>query len=115
MRNKKSTAQKMKFSIIDFFGKRDQIRNFLRIWSYLLRKFLMENFTFCAVKFGKNKIMTTKKPSYLLMNNVDEIQFCINSIIILFYSFCFINSNNSCCVIMPAFVIGATILFGKVK
>ena len=34
---------------------------------------------------------------------------------ILFYSFCFINSNNSCCVIMPAFVIGATILFGKVK
>ena len=78
MRNKKSTAQKMKFSIMDFFGKRDQIRNFLRIWSYLLRKFLMENFTFCAVKFGKNKIMTTKKPSYLLMNNVDEIQFCIN-------------------------------------
>ena len=34
------TAQKMKFSIKDFF---------LRIWSHLLKKFLMENFIFCAV------------------------------------------------------------------
>ena len=39
----------MKFSIKDFSSKRDQIRNFLRIWSHLLEKFLMENFIFCAV------------------------------------------------------------------
>ena len=39
----------MKFSIKDFFSKRDQIRSFLRIWSYLLKKFLMQNFIFCAV------------------------------------------------------------------
>ena len=39
----------MKFSIQDFFGKSDQIRSFLRIWSYLLKKSLMENFIFCAV------------------------------------------------------------------
>ena len=39
----------MKFSIKDFFGKCDQIRNFLRIWSDLLKKSLMENFLFCAV------------------------------------------------------------------
>ena len=39
----------MKFSIRDFFSKCDQIRSFLRIWSHLLKKSLMENFTFCAV------------------------------------------------------------------
>ena len=43
------TAQKMKFSIKDFFSKCDQIRRKLRIWSHLPKKFLMENFIFCAV------------------------------------------------------------------
>ena len=45
------TAQKMKFSIKDFFSKCDQIRSFLRIWSHLLKKSLIENFIFCAVGF----------------------------------------------------------------
>ena len=45
-----NTAQKMKFFIKDFFSKCDQIRNFLRIWSHLLRKSLMENFIFCGLK-----------------------------------------------------------------
>ena len=40
------TAQKMKFFIEDFFSKCDQIRSFLRIWSHLLKKSLMENFSF---------------------------------------------------------------------
>ena len=40
----------MKFSIKDFSSKCDQIRNFLRIWSHLQEKSLMENFVFCAVK-----------------------------------------------------------------
>ena len=40
----------MKFSIKDFFSKCDQIRRELRIWSHLLKKSLMENFFFCAVK-----------------------------------------------------------------
>ena len=44
------TAQKMRFSIKDFFSKCDHIRSFLRIWSHLLKKALMENFIFCAVK-----------------------------------------------------------------
>ena len=39
----------MKFSIKDFFSKCDQIRSFLRTWSHLQKKFLMENFIFCAV------------------------------------------------------------------
>ena len=51
-----STAQKMKFSVKDFFSKYDQIRSFLRIWSQLLKKSLMENFIFCAVIANKKKI-----------------------------------------------------------
>ena len=43
------TAQKMKFSIKNFFSKCDQIRSFLRICSPLLKNSLMENFIFCAV------------------------------------------------------------------
>ena len=44
------TAQEMKFSMKDFFSKRNQIRSFLRIWSHLLKKSLMEIFIFCAVQ-----------------------------------------------------------------
>ena len=43
------TAQKMKFSIKDFFSKCDQILSFLRFWLHLLKNSLMENFIFCAV------------------------------------------------------------------
>ena len=43
------TAQKVKFSMKDYLSKCDQIRSFLRIWSHLLKKSLMENFTFCSV------------------------------------------------------------------
>ena len=42
-------AQKMKFSIKDFFSNCGQIRSFLQIWSPLLKKSLMENFIFYAV------------------------------------------------------------------
>ena len=34
------TAQKIKFSIKDFFSKYDQIRTKLRLWSHLLKKIL---------------------------------------------------------------------------
>ena len=44
-----SIAEKMKFSIKDFFSKCDQIRSFQRIWSHLLKKSLMENLIFYAV------------------------------------------------------------------
>ena len=42
------TAQKLKFCIKIFFCKCDQIRSFLRIWSHLLMKSLLENLIFCA-------------------------------------------------------------------
>ena len=44
------TVQKMKFSVKDFLSKCDQIRRNLRIWSHLLKKSLMENFIFYAVR-----------------------------------------------------------------
>ena len=40
------SAQKMKFSIKDFFSNWDQIRMRLRIWSHLLKKSLIVNFIF---------------------------------------------------------------------
>ena len=40
------TAQKMKFFVKDFFGKCNQIRRKLQVWSYLLKKSLIENFIF---------------------------------------------------------------------
>ena len=43
------TAQKLSFSIKDFFSKSDQILRKLRIWSHLLKKSLMEKFIFCAL------------------------------------------------------------------
>ena len=39
----------MKLSIKGFYSKCDQIRRKLRIWPHLPKKFLMENFIFCAV------------------------------------------------------------------
>ena len=35
---------------MDFFSKCDQIPRNLRIWSHLLKKSVMENYIFCAVK-----------------------------------------------------------------
>ena len=46
----------MKFSIKDFFSKCDQIRRKLRIWSHLLKKFLMENFISLAVYNLRNNV-----------------------------------------------------------
>ena len=43
------TAQKIKFSFKDFFSKCDKNRNFLRIWSHLLKTSVMENLTFSGM------------------------------------------------------------------
>ena len=51
------TGQKMKFSSKDFFSKCDQIRRKLQIWSNLLKKSLMENFIFYAVKTTKFELI----------------------------------------------------------
>ena len=62
----------MKFSIKDFFGKYDQIRSFLRIWSHLLKKSLMENFIFCAVIQGNSDLVIGNSPlryEYIMIGN----------------------------------------------
>ena len=46
----------MNFPIKYFFSKCDQIRGKLLIWSHLLKKSLMENFIFCAVQKGFQKL-----------------------------------------------------------
>ena len=46
---RRGTAQKIKFPIKDYFCKYDQIFRKPRIWSHLLKKFLTEHFSFCAV------------------------------------------------------------------
>ena len=43
------TAQKMEFFVTDFSSKCHQILRKLRIWSHLLKKFVIETFIFCAV------------------------------------------------------------------
>ena len=45
-----STAQKIEFSIENFFSECDQIVMKLRIWSHFLKKSLMENSIFCVVQ-----------------------------------------------------------------
>ena len=60
----KKTAQEMKFFIKGFFSNCDEIRSFLQIWSDLLKKSLMENFIFCAVKL--------KYLGFLLYNYIPE-------------------------------------------
>ena len=62
------TAQKMMFSIKDFFNKCDQIRSFLRIWSHLLKKSLMENFIFCAV------FIAFVVPKFAMVWHIDSVE-----------------------------------------
>ena len=64
-----NNAQKMKFSIKDLFSKCDQICSFLRIWSDLLKKSLIENFIFVQwMQFFHWKFLsgiTLKNPFFL--------------------------------------------------
>ena len=71
--------QKMKFSIRDFFSECDQIRNFLQIWSHLLKKYLMEKF--CALYL---KCLFLQKRVYLLVTRLFLSQ---NTLVITLYQF----------------------------
>ena len=47
----------MKFFMKDFFSKCDQIRRKLRVWSHLLKKFLMKNFmSYECIKYHINSL-----------------------------------------------------------
>ena len=64
-------AQKMKFSVNNFFSKYDQIRKKLRILSHLMKKSLIENFIFCAVFFVPK---STHKNIYCLCHLISSAQ-----------------------------------------
>ena len=70
------TAQKVKFSIKDFFSKCDQIRRKLRIWSHLLKKSLLKNFIFCAVRnlcnmcLGDDDLISSPLVSFFDASNI---------------------------------------------
>ena len=69
-------VQKMKLSLKDVFSKCGQIRSFLRIWSQLLKKSVMENFIFCAVFVVSIAILGSWEREYLWKT--------INSIIVIY-------------------------------
>ena len=70
------TTQKMTFSIKDFFSKYDQIRSFLRIWSYLLKNSLVKNLIFCVVVIRHNqKNLQLLKSIYVTFFNQKELDF----------------------------------------
>ena len=53
-----STTRNIKFSIKDFFSKCEQICNFRRIWSHLLKEYFTENFIFlCSVLREENNLL----------------------------------------------------------
>ena len=60
-RTRVRTAQKMKFSIINFFSKCDQILRKMRIWPYLLKKSLTENFIFLCSDDSKLYLYVTNR------------------------------------------------------
>ena len=65
--NFNSDCTKIKFSIKDVFSKCDQIRIFLRIWSHLLKKSVMENFIFVQCGLLKSVILLTFSKSLNLI------------------------------------------------
>ena len=54
----------MKVVIKDFFSQCDQSRSFLRIWSHLLKKSLMENFNFRTVQRAQAAVIGVNEISY---------------------------------------------------
>ena len=64
------TLHTKKFFIKDFFHKCDQVRRKLRIWSHLLKKYLMENFIFSEVlllNLKKNRLNFLLKNAVILV------------------------------------------------
>ena len=86
-----NVAQKMKFSIKDFFSECDEICRKLRILSHLLKKSLMGNFIFSVVKH-----VVAKNKSYVC----SPVEPAINFIIIWNFSiFCQIFQVKRCAII----------------
>ena len=86
----------MKTSIKDFFSKCDQIDRFLRIWSHLLNKSLMENYIFCAVKLSIPLFCLQKRNKFCPKNAERKIDICN-------FAYYQINTETSSCKIQKAY------------
>ena len=89
------TTQKIKFSIKDFFSKCYQIRSFPRIRSHLLKKYLMENFIFCAVVRISSVIFFKLKYVYVSSQEIKLEVISLCNEMISFKEFCFIMEDSS--------------------
>ena len=72
----------MKFSIKDFFSKCDQIHSFLRIWSRLLKKYLMENFIFYAASYHGNscsRVFLQRAPKHFAKSSSFMLEYFFNN------------------------------------
>ena len=78
----------MKFSIKDFFSKCDQTHSFLRIWSNLLKKSLMENFICCVMLYSisAHDFMTLLTLLYCIFMNIIDVMCPSESLLDLFIS-----------------------------
>ena len=87
----------MTFSIKDFFSKCNQILSFLRIWSRLLKKSLIENFIFCVVSANMKKQQLLKTHFFpikcLCCPHVETSQ-------LIFWIFC-ANGKGICALTFP--------------
>ena len=88
-----NTAQKMKFSIKDLFSKCDQIRSFLRIWSHLLSKSLMENFIFGQWNDLTGHTENFKMKLYYLYYFQERLSLWYNIILKLLSPFLYVSSE----------------------
>ena len=61
--------KKLRFSLKDFFIKCDQIRRKLRIWSYLLKKTLMENLNFLCSIYSEISVDQTFYAAHLELSS----------------------------------------------
>ena len=70
-----NTAQRKKSSIKDFFS-------FLRIWSHLLKKSLMENLIFCSVKLELPLIHIFQSSFVVLKTSMNlKSPLCLNALV----------------------------------
>ena len=88
-----TTAQKIKFSIKDFFSKCDQIRKKLQFWSHLLKKSLMENVIFCATSDQCDKQFILVNTSLITREYGIDVS-CFNGFFSLYKSSFFLFTNQ---------------------
>ena len=92
------TPQKIKFSIRNFFRKCNQILSFLRILSHLLKKSLIENFTFCPMSVNKQVTWNFTRCGNVYNKNISVRRMIDNIFSLMAYMQCFARSGTICAI-----------------